>query len=245
MMANLTDGEQSFCSSVTVQQQQQQHQISSGVGGGGGGGGVGNVSHAGNASHVGVTGAEDGESGLGSTVTVGTASSSAMMGSMTPTPTASTTTLTAAPTAGTWSEFCERHARAASADFARACVNYVTNNLPEVARHTISHRDFMRRFVQCFESRFEDEFQRRRAQPKVSGGGDGRGSEGFFFGRNERLPDFPALAPAVLRDVQLAKDGTKIVTCREPSQLRRLTASQAERMSVTHTKKTHTHIQQP
>ncbi|XP_049278586.1 SH2B adapter protein 2 [Anopheles funestus] len=171
MMANLTDGDQSFCS-VTVQQQQ--HQISGSVGGGGGGGASGNVAHTGNALHVGVAGVagggEDGESGLGSTVTVGTASSAAMMGSMTPTPTASTTTLSATPTVGTWTEFCERHARAAAADFARACVNYVTNNLPEVARHTISHRDFMRRFVHCFESRFEDEFQRRRAQPKTGNG---------------------------------------------------------------------------
>ncbi|XP_053668668.1 SH2B adapter protein 2 [Anopheles marshallii] len=168
MMANLTDGDQSFCS-VTVPQQQQHQLASSGVGGGGA---SGNVAHTGNALHVGVAGGggEDGESGLGSTVTVGTASSAAMMGSMTPTPTASTTTLSATPTVGTWTEFCERHARAAAADFARACVNYVTNNLPEVARHTISHRDFMRRFVHCFESRFEDEFQRRRAQPKTGNG---------------------------------------------------------------------------
>ncbi|XP_035890672.1 SH2B adapter protein 2 isoform X1 [Anopheles stephensi] len=180
MMANLTDGgDQSFCN-VTVpqqpQQQQQQHQISNvgGVGGVGGGGASGNVSHAGNALHVGGMGGAgggvgegEGESVLGSGATT-TASSMALMGSMTPT--ASTTTLTATPTVGTWTEFCERHARAAAADFARACVNYVTNNLPEVARHTISHRDFMRRFVHCFESRFEDEFQRRKAQPKTGNG---------------------------------------------------------------------------
>ncbi|XP_050068794.1 SH2B adapter protein 2 [Anopheles maculipalpis] len=174
-MANLTDGgDQSFCS-VTVQQQQQQHQISNVGVVGGVGGASGNVSHAGNALHVGVMGGagggvvgDDGETGLGNAATTTTASSMALMGSMTPT--ASTTTLTATPTVGTWTEFCERHARAAAADFARACVNYVTNNLPEVARHTISHRDFMRRFVHCFESRFEDEFQRRKAQPKTGNG---------------------------------------------------------------------------
>ncbi|XP_053680024.1 SH2B adapter protein 2 [Anopheles nili] len=162
-MANLTDGDQSFCS-LTVQlqqqqqQQQQQHQQLSSGGGAGGGG----VAHTGNAFHAAGPisgGGEDDESGLGSAVTVGTTSA-----------TASTTTLTATPTVGTWTEFCERHARAAAADFARACVNYVTNNLPEVARHTISHRDFMRRFVHCFEARFEEEFQRRKAQPKTGNG---------------------------------------------------------------------------
>ncbi|XP_053691298.1 SH2B adapter protein 2 [Sabethes cyaneus] len=79
----------------------------------------------------------------------------------------------AALTAGSgsvWAEFCERHARAASADFARSCVNYVTNNLPESARHTVSHRDFMRRFIECFQEHFEHEFYRRRMQNKTGNG---------------------------------------------------------------------------
>lgn len=68
---------------------------------------------------------------------------------------------------GVWAEFCERHARAASADFARSCVHYITTNLPESARQTVSHRDFMRRFVECFQEHFEHDFHRRRMQCKV------------------------------------------------------------------------------
>lgn len=71
---------------------------------------------------------------------------------------------------GVWAEFCERHARAASADFARSCVHYITTNLPESARQTVSHRDFMRRFVECFQEHFEHDFHRRRMQCKTGNG---------------------------------------------------------------------------
>nr|XP_029736434.1 SH2B adapter protein 2 isoform X2 [Aedes albopictus] len=69
-----------------------------------------------------------------------------------------------------WAEFCERHARAASADFARSCVHYITTNLPESARQTVSHRDFMRRFVDCFQEHFAHDFDRRRMQCKTGNG---------------------------------------------------------------------------
>ncbi|XP_055637570.1 SH2B adapter protein 2 isoform X2 [Toxorhynchites rutilus septentrionalis] len=69
-----------------------------------------------------------------------------------------------------WAEFCERHARAASADFARSCVHYVTNNLPESVQQTVSHRDFMRRFIECFQEHFEHDFYRRRIQSKTGNG---------------------------------------------------------------------------
>lgn len=59
------------------------------------------------------------------------------------------------------SEFCERHARAAASDFAKSCVHYVNKNLPENVRTTISHRDFMLKFIQCFSENFESEFSRR------------------------------------------------------------------------------------
>lgn len=71
---------------------------------------------------------------------------------------------------GVWAEFCERHARAASADFARSCVHYITTNLPESARQTVSHRDFMRRFVDCFQEHFGHDFDRRRIQCKTGNG---------------------------------------------------------------------------
>lgn len=131
-MANLTDGDQSFCNATQS-----------------GGTGTGSA----------VTGATPGttvtgSSGGGVTSTGGGGgASSAQAGSGT-----------------VWAEFCERHARAASADFARSCVHYVTNNLPESARQTVSHRDFMRRFIECFSEHFEHDFYRRRVQSKTGNG---------------------------------------------------------------------------
>lgn len=66
-----------------------------------------------------------------------------------------------------WSEFCERHARAAAADFAKSCVHYINKNLAENVRASVSHREFMQKFVECFAEQFDAEFTRRRSQPKV------------------------------------------------------------------------------
>lgn len=67
-----------------------------------------------------------------------------------------------------WSEFCERHARAAASDFAKSCVHYINKNLPENVRATVSHREFMVKFVECFSEHFDSEFSRRRSYSKVS-----------------------------------------------------------------------------
>lgn len=64
---------------------------------------------------------------------------------------------------------CERHARAVASDFAKSCVHYVNTNLPENVRATVSHRDFMKKFIECFSDNFETEFSRRRIHHKVSG----------------------------------------------------------------------------
>ncbi|XP_055716392.1 SH2B adapter protein 1 isoform X2 [Phlebotomus papatasi] len=69
-----------------------------------------------------------------------------------------------------WTEFCERHARAAASDFAKSCVHYMASNLPEAARTTISHRDFMRKFIECFSDHFDTEFNRRRTHQKTGNG---------------------------------------------------------------------------
>lgn len=61
-----------------------------------------------------------------------------------------------------WTEFCERHARASAADFAKSCIHYVNKNLPENVRATVSHRDFMMKFIECFSDHFDTEFSRRR-----------------------------------------------------------------------------------
>lgn len=66
-----------------------------------------------------------------------------------------------------WSDFCERHARAAATDFAKSCLHYVTSSIPENARSNVSHREFMKKFLDCFSEHFESEFYRRRMQQKV------------------------------------------------------------------------------
>ena len=60
-----------------------------------------------------------------------------------------------------WIEFCERHARASASDFAKAFCTYVSLNLPESARSNLSHRDFLRKFVESFCEHFESEYLRR------------------------------------------------------------------------------------
>ncbi|XP_062560235.1 SH2B adapter protein 2 isoform X2 [Armigeres subalbatus] len=126
-MANLTDGDQSFCSA----------------------------------------------SQSGATATAGTATVTATSPLVAGTPSSIAAVSSSTPTSGSggvWAEFCERHARAASADFARSCVHYITTNLPESARQTVSHRDFMRRFVDCFQEHFGHDFDRRRMQCKTGNG---------------------------------------------------------------------------
>lgn len=66
-----------------------------------------------------------------------------------------------------WSEFCERHARAAATDYAKSCVQYTNHNLPENVRKQVSHREFLRKFLDCFSEHFEKEFYRRNTKHKV------------------------------------------------------------------------------
>ncbi|XP_047365021.1 SH2B adapter protein 1-like isoform X2 [Vespa velutina] len=82
--------------------------------------------------------------------------------SATATATATASAVVATPdTATGWIEFCERHARASASDFAKAFCTYVSLNLPESARSTLSHRDFLRKFVESFCEHFESEYLRR------------------------------------------------------------------------------------
>lgn len=68
----------------------------------------------------------------------------------------------AGPADGGWFEFCDRHAKIAAQDFAKACVQYVSVNMPENARAAITHKDFLRRFVDSFTDQFEVDFCKRR-----------------------------------------------------------------------------------
>lgn len=128
-MANLTEGDQSFCSTT--------------------------------------------QSSVTGTTSTATVPATSPLVAVTPSSIGGGGAVTSTPTSGSggvWAEFCERHARAASADFARSCVHYITTNLPESARQTVSHRDFMRRFVDCFQEHFGHDFDRRRMQCKTGNG---------------------------------------------------------------------------
>lgn len=61
-----------------------------------------------------------------------------------------------------WAEFCERHATAAAQDFSKSCVQYISRTLHENTRATIGHKDFLRKFVECFSEQFEKDFCKRR-----------------------------------------------------------------------------------
>jgi hypothetical protein len=63
-----------------------------------------------------------------------------------------------------WIEFSERHARAASSDFARSVVIYLTTTLQAEARANISHKDLLKKFIDCFSENFEYEYLRRSVQ---------------------------------------------------------------------------------
>lgn len=102
---------------------------------------------------------------------------------------ATTTGGTNASTPG-WVEFCERHAAAAAQDFSRSCVRYIAVNLPENARATVSHRDFLKKFVEAFSEHFEADFCRRRQSGKcVNGVGSRHSNEEVSDGANSEAED--------------------------------------------------------
>lgn len=76
----------------------------------------------------------------------------------------STNTVTMPEAVDDWVEFCDRHARASASDFAKAFCTYVSLNLPESAISTLSHRDFLRKFIDTFCEHFEVEYLRRSAR---------------------------------------------------------------------------------
>ncbi|XP_046868097.1 SH2B adapter protein 1 isoform X2 [Drosophila willistoni] len=66
-----------------------------------------------------------------------------------------------------WEEFCERHARVAASDFAKACITYINGNLPPEEARNIPHRSFAQKFVESFSEHYDTEFFRRRSNLKT------------------------------------------------------------------------------
>lgn len=73
-----------------------------------------------------------------------------------------------------WVEFCERQAKAAAQEFAKACFQYVqTGPVDPTARPGVSHKDLLKKFVDCFSEQFEIEIGKLKAQHKVPNGTHG------------------------------------------------------------------------
>lgn len=63
-----------------------------------------------------------------------------------------------------WIEFSERHAVASSSDFARSVIQYFNTTLQPEARQQISHKELLKKFIDCFTQNFEYEYARRSVQ---------------------------------------------------------------------------------
>lgn len=70
-----------------------------------------------------------------------------------------------------WVEFCERQAKAAAQDFAKACLHYVqTGTNDPTVRQQPTHKDLLKKFVECFSEQFEYEIGKLKALHKLPNG---------------------------------------------------------------------------
>lgn len=70
-----------------------------------------------------------------------------------------------------WVDFCERQARAAAQDFAKACIQYLQNNANDPsARPPTTNKEFMKKFCEYFSEHFELEMVKLKALHKVPNG---------------------------------------------------------------------------
>ncbi|XP_044261143.1 SH2B adapter protein 1 isoform X1 [Tribolium madens] len=63
-----------------------------------------------------------------------------------------------------WMEFCERHASIAAQDFSKSCIQFMSLNLSESAKATITYKDFLKKFLDTFTEHFETDFNKRKSQ---------------------------------------------------------------------------------
>nr|CAI5823622.1 unnamed protein product [Callosobruchus analis] len=135
-----------------------------------------------------------------------------------------------------WVEFCERHAQVAAQDFSRSCMQFISINLCESTRATVTHKDFLRKFVESFTEQFEMDFNKRRLQhTKISNGVGSKNDDDIIeedgSPKMQHKPFFRRLSFKMLRkskdlfhkqhseDVDLAHSKTKlakiVVECRK------------------------------
>ncbi|CAG9861039.1 unnamed protein product [Phyllotreta striolata] len=82
------------------------------------------------------------------------------------------------PADAAWINFCERHAQAAAQDFSKSCAQFINVNLPEHAKSTVTHKDFLRKYLEFFKDQFEMDFNKRRLHnTKISNGVSSKSEE--------------------------------------------------------------------
>lgn len=79
-----------------------------------------------------------------------------------------------------WVEFCERQAKVAAQDFARACLNFVSPTSTDPSRPLVSHKDLMKKFVDCFSEQLESEFCKLKVQSRIPNGTHGLPDESDY-----------------------------------------------------------------
>lgn len=72
-----------------------------------------------------------------------------------------------------WVEFCERQAKTTAQDFAKSCLSYLHPNNDPARPQPPSHKDLLKKFVDCFSEHFEFEIVKLKAQHKVPNGTHG------------------------------------------------------------------------
>lgn len=66
-----------------------------------------------------------------------------------------------------WTDFCDKHAKSAACEFAKAFCSYVSTNFPNSTR-TSSHKEFVTKFIDSFAHHFEVEIAKRNSLKDVS-----------------------------------------------------------------------------
>ncbi|XP_030373681.1 SH2B adapter protein 1 isoform X2 [Scaptodrosophila lebanonensis] len=90
-----------------------------------------------------------------------------------------------------WEEFCDRHARVAASEFAKASITYINGNLPPEEARSIPHRSFAQKFMESFSEHYDTEFFRRRSNLKIGIGSLFNEGSGEFDEEQEVSRLFP------------------------------------------------------
>lgn len=56
-----------------------------------------------------------------------------------------------------WVDFCDKHAKSAATEFANAFNSYTSSHMSDAARLSVPPKEFLRKFIECFQEHFETE----------------------------------------------------------------------------------------